>query len=218
MMLEASMALEQVTFATADHKEATMSFKEKRKPKFGQGIVLPMDRRSSSPGDEVRTMLRDSLRGFLAAQWNAEAAAKPSASPEAIASIWTRLVGQGVAALGCDFSEGGLREILVVMTELGRAASCPAPMWSAALANLTLSDCQAEAAVDLLERLHDGTARVAFSFGALDPDGNAGTIQLVDGRASGLLRFVEVAGELHPPRRGYRAFRRCHRCIGWSRR
>ena len=36
LMLEASMALEQVTFATADHKEATMSFKEKRKPKFGQ--------------------------------------------------------------------------------------------------------------------------------------------------------------------------------------
>lgn len=37
MLLEASMALEQVTFETADHKEATMSFKEKRKPRFGQG-------------------------------------------------------------------------------------------------------------------------------------------------------------------------------------
>jgi enoyl-CoA hydratase len=36
MMLEASMALEQVTFATDDHKEATLSFKEKRKPKFGK--------------------------------------------------------------------------------------------------------------------------------------------------------------------------------------
>ncbi len=36
MLLEASMALEQVTFATADHKEATTSFKEKRKPKFGK--------------------------------------------------------------------------------------------------------------------------------------------------------------------------------------
>jgi enoyl-CoA hydratase len=35
MLLEASMALEQVTFETADHKEATSSFKEKRKPKFG---------------------------------------------------------------------------------------------------------------------------------------------------------------------------------------
>ena len=34
LMLEASMALEQVTFETADHKEATMAFKEKRKPKF----------------------------------------------------------------------------------------------------------------------------------------------------------------------------------------
>ena len=37
MLLEASMALEQVTFETADHKEAATSFKEKRKPKFGQG-------------------------------------------------------------------------------------------------------------------------------------------------------------------------------------
>jgi enoyl-CoA hydratase len=36
LLLEASMALEQVTFETADHKEATTSFKEKRKPKFGQ--------------------------------------------------------------------------------------------------------------------------------------------------------------------------------------
>jgi hypothetical protein len=26
-----------VTFETADHKEATSSFKEKRKPKFGRG-------------------------------------------------------------------------------------------------------------------------------------------------------------------------------------
>lgn len=35
-LLEASMALEQVTFELADHKEATAAFKEKRKPKFGQ--------------------------------------------------------------------------------------------------------------------------------------------------------------------------------------
>jgi len=34
-LLEASMALEQVTFELADHKEATRAFKEKRKPKFG---------------------------------------------------------------------------------------------------------------------------------------------------------------------------------------
>jgi alkylation response protein AidB-like acyl-CoA dehydrogenase len=144
------------------------------------------------PSDDVRTMLRDSLRGFLGGQWNPEAAAKASGLAEAIAAIWTGLAGQGVATLGRDFGEGGLREILVVMTELGRS-SCPAPMWSAALANLALSGCRAEAALDLLERLHEGTARVAFSFGALDPDADAGTIQLADGHASGLLRFVEVA-------------------------
>lgn len=34
-LMEASMALEQVTFELADHKEATLAFKEKRKPKFG---------------------------------------------------------------------------------------------------------------------------------------------------------------------------------------
>jgi enoyl-CoA hydratase/carnithine racemase len=34
-LLEASMALEQVTFELADHKEATRAFKEKRKPTFG---------------------------------------------------------------------------------------------------------------------------------------------------------------------------------------
>jgi len=35
-LMEASMALEQVTFALADHKEATQAFKEKRKPRFGR--------------------------------------------------------------------------------------------------------------------------------------------------------------------------------------
>lgn len=35
-LLEASMALEQVTFETADHKEATSAFKERRKPVFGR--------------------------------------------------------------------------------------------------------------------------------------------------------------------------------------
>jgi hypothetical protein len=98
------------------------------------------------PSEEVRQMLRDSLRGFLGEQWRTDGR---QATPEEVSAIWTKLVGQGVASLGCDFAEGGLREILVVMAELGRAA-CPAPMWSAALANLALSGLQADAAVDLL--------------------------------------------------------------------
>lgn len=142
------------------------------------------------PNDEIRQMLRDSVRGFLGEHWRADA--RQATSPEEISAIWTRLVGQGVASLGCDVTEGGLREILVVMGELGRAA-CPAPMWSAALANLALSGVEAEAAVELLGKLHAGTARVAFCFGGFDPDRNAGLVRLENGHASGLLRFVEVA-------------------------
>jgi len=137
-------------------------------------------------------MLRESLRGFLGEHWSADKAASRAASPEDISAIWTRLVRQGIASLGCDPSEGGLCEILVVMAELGRAA-CPAPMWSAALANLALSGSRDPAAIELLEALHGGAARAAFSFGALDPDRQAASIQIADGRASGLLRFVEVA-------------------------
>ena len=71
---------------------------------------------------------------------------KGSPSADDISAIWRKLIGQGVAALGSSRDEGGLREILVVMAELGRAA-CPAPMWSTALANLALSGSTADAAV-----------------------------------------------------------------------
>jgi alkylation response protein AidB-like acyl-CoA dehydrogenase len=144
------------------------------------------------PGDDIREMLRDSLRGFLGEQWNADCV-RHGPSPHDVVAIWNGLVGQGVASLGCNRAEGGLREVAVVLAELGRAA-CPAPMWSAALANFALSTSRSEAAVDLLEGLHAGSARVAFSFGAFDPDRGTGSIQVRDERADGLLRFVEAAG------------------------
>jgi alkylation response protein AidB-like acyl-CoA dehydrogenase len=142
------------------------------------------------PNEDVRTMLRESLRGFLGEHWSADKAR--AAAPDEISAIWRKLVGQGVAALGSDPDEGGLAEILVVMAELGRAA-CPAPMGSAGLANLAVSASRDKAAVGLLEQLHDGTACAAFCFGAFDPDRQAGAIQISGGRASGLLRFVEAA-------------------------
>ena len=147
------------------------------------------------PSNDTAEMLRNSLRGFLEAHW-AAGGGKERASPDDIYAIWGKLVGQGVAALGSDRDEGGLREILVVMTELGRAG-CPAPMWSAALANFALSGSPAVAAVELLEGLHVGTAVAAFCFGVRDPDAGTGSI-CIDGRyATGVLRFVEVAGATH---------------------
>ncbi|MCP3465544.1 acyl-CoA dehydrogenase [Bradyrhizobium sp. CCGUVB23] len=136
-------------------------------------------------------MLRDSLRGFLGEQWNADCV-RHGPSPQDVAAIWTRLVGQGVGSLGSDPQEGGLREVAVVLAELGRAA-CPAPMWSAALANFALSTAKSEVAIDCLSRLHAGSARLAVSFGVLDPDPGAGAMRVRDGRADGLLRLVEAA-------------------------
>ena len=47
-------------------------------------------------------MLRDSMRGFLETHWPAAGAVARSASPEALATLWEGLVGQGVAALGAS--------------------------------------------------------------------------------------------------------------------
>lgn len=144
------------------------------------------------PSDDIREMLRDSLRGFLGEQWNADCV-RYGPAPDDVAAIWSKLVGQGIAALGSDPGQGGLREIALVLAELGRAA-CPAPMWAAALANLALSTAPSEAASGLLTGLHGGTARLAFCFGSLDPDPGAGAIKVAGDRASGVLRFVEAAG------------------------
>jgi alkylation response protein AidB-like acyl-CoA dehydrogenase len=184
-----------------------------------------IDRRSvdpaALPGAEERAMLRDSLRGFLALHWPAAEAVARTSRPEAVATLWSALVEQGIAGLGVEPGEGGLREIAIAMEEAGRAA-CPAPLLGAMLANLALSDLARDAgarstaaddpdigaSVDpairdraaadvvaaLLDALHAGSARVCWSFGAFDPNRDAGAIGWShDGLVSGTLRFVDGA-------------------------
>ncbi len=131
------------------------------------------------PSDEERVMLRDSVRGFLEQHWPAAHAVERATDAAAVTGIWGKLVAQGLAGLGTNASEGGVREIAIVMEELGRAA-CPAPMLGAALANL--AGCS-----------QNERALIAFSFGAYDHEPNAGAVDIADGRASGRLRFVEAA-------------------------
>ena len=94
---------------------------------------------ASLPGAEERALLRDSLRGFLAEHWPAGDGdrPRPRAGRDRHAS------GRGsssraLAGLGSEPAEGGLRELVVAMEELGRAA-CPAPLLGAGLANLALA-------------------------------------------------------------------------------
>ena len=80
--------------------------------------------------DAERSLLRKSVRDFLAKRWPADTAVERSGSGEAITSLWRDMAGQGLAALGSSADGAGLREIVLVFEELGRA-SCPAPLLGA---------------------------------------------------------------------------------------
>lgn len=144
--------------------------------------------------DEDRQLLRENVRRFLERQWPAERALSLAADPERVSSIWKGLGQQGLAALGTDPAEGGLREILIVLEELGRAG-CPAPMWGTALANIALwprRTAWAQAA-SLLGDLHHGKATVSVGLGPFDGDRNAGRVTIANGALSGKLAFLEGA-------------------------
>lgn len=155
--------------------------------------------RSALPGAEERGMLRDSVRGFLESNWPAATAAERAGQPPAVAALWQGLADQGLAALGAEPTEGGLREIAIVMEELGRA-SCPAPLLGHCLGNLVLAR---QAAITgrplldaaLLKRLHGGAMRMTLAFAGFAGDERAGTVTFADGYASGTLDFVD--GALH---------------------
>ncbi len=139
---------------------------------------LPAFDPSLLPGAEERALLRDSLRGWLQQHWPATGALERSADRSAVAALWQGLVGQGLAALGADRSEGGLREAVIAMEEAGRAA-CPAPLAGALLANLLLGPSEA------LQGLHAGRLRLAVA--------TADTIRVDGAQAGGTLMPVDAA-------------------------
>lgn len=150
-----------------------------------------MDGNLQMPSDEERTMLQDAVRGLLGQHWPADKALAFAADHDRLTGLWRILADQGYAALGFDASAGGLREALVVMSELGRAA-CPAPMLDALLLNLLLRGNDRAGA--FLDALHRGEAFACFSFAGADPDPAVGTVAAgTDGRFKGTVNFVEAA-------------------------
>ena len=142
--------------------------------------------------DAERGLLRDSVRDLLLKRWPADHAVERSGNAEATAALWRDLAGQGLAALGADPSEAGLREILLVFEELGRA-SCPAPLLGAVGANLALAGQQSNAMRAMIADLHQGKATVALTLGAFDGDAAAGRVETRGDMLSGTIAFVEGA-------------------------
>ena len=79
------------------------------------------------------------------------------------------MAGQGLTSLGGSPGEAGLREILLVFEELGRA-SCPAPLLGAVAANLALATQPSNTARALIEDLRQGRAMIAVALGGFDGD------------------------------------------------
>jgi len=140
--------------------------------------------------DDERNLLRKSVRDFLSKAWPADQAVANSDEGQAVTRLWQAFARQGLAALGSNPAESGLREIVLVFEELGRAA-CPAPLLGAVAANLTLADQSSNAARALLEDVHNGDAAVALALGAFDGDPAAGHADMHGDALSGRLSFVE---------------------------
>ena len=153
-----------------------------------------MANESTTISEEERTLLRDTVRGLLAEEWPVDGAVERASDANAMDRIWHSLARQGLTKLGFDAEEGGLREILLVCEELGRA-SCPAPLLGAVLVNLLArgKGREAESLASLCEALHSGSAIAAVAFGAFDGDAAAGEVRWRNGGVSGHVAFVENA-------------------------
>ena len=139
--------------------------------------------------EEERELIRTSVNRLLADKWPALKAVELSAEPAAVKDIWTELESLGVPDLGRDPAMGGLREILLVFEELGRAC-CPAPLIGAVVANLVQKHVEGTSDTVVpspTENLY------AAGLGAFDGDLAAGQLTFAEGKATGIAHFVEGA-------------------------
>jgi alkylation response protein AidB-like acyl-CoA dehydrogenase len=138
------------------------------------------------PSDEDRQILQEAVRGFFE-----DLSEKATLVP---AKLWKQLAAQGLTQLAASPAEGGLREIVLVQQEAGRAA-CRAPLADAALINLMQLPARNDAPAlrVLLDDLHVGKAMVALSFASFDHDGASGRAKVHGGRLIAELGFIESA-------------------------
>jgi 3-oxo-4-pregnene-20-carboxyl-CoA dehydrogenase beta subunit len=144
---------------------------------------------------EDRQQLRRSLRQMLKAKWLTSSTvenARRASQPEALQAIYHELIKLGLSELGKGGQQGGLRELLLVLEELGRF-DVPAPFLGTSLFNLHAKTFASDdsAIRPLVRAVASGERRVVIHLGEADGDLNAGSIAVDDRKAEGLIHFVE---------------------------
>ncbi|MET0984332.1 MAG: acyl-CoA dehydrogenase, partial [Steroidobacteraceae bacterium] len=104
-------------------------------------------------------------------------------------SAWHILAEQGIAVLGADPEQGGIREAVLAQEELGRAA-CPAPLIGAVLLNVLQAGASG-VADELLASVHAGKSVIAYGLTA--GDFGEGSVFYERAKVSGKRAFVEGA-------------------------
>src|ERR1700758_1065975 len=136
------------------------------------------------PSDEDRQILQEAVRGFF------ESVAERTGP--VTAKLWKQLAAQGLTQLAASPAEGGLRELVLVQQEAGRAA-CRAPLADATLINFMQLPARRDvpALRALLDDLHAGEAMVTLSFASFDHNGMSGRADMQGGRLVAELGFIE---------------------------
>ena len=108
------------------------------------------------------------------------------------AQVLEGLTHLGLSMLGADPSQRDLKEILLVMELLGRAA-CPAPMLNVALTNLALAQRAADSpqVAAVLECIRKAEAVPCVAWGHFDGDSLAGRCLLTGERLNGKLALLD---------------------------
>ncbi len=153
-----------------------------------------MNQIETLPSSEEREQLRTALRGLLEEHCpldSLDAAVERAGNAQQVRELNQRFVELGLTPLGTNPEVGGLREALIVMEEVGRRCA-PVPIGGALMANWLLNG-QGDDATQLLTRVHQGDAIVAFHLGEQDADAGAGDVEITGDSATGELNHVEDA-------------------------
>jgi len=114
--------------------------------------------------DDEQALLRDTTRNLLTRAYDTETRNRVIDTDTGYTpAVWQQLAETGILGLGFDADSGGQLEIMVVLTEIGRALA-PEPVWTAALGpGALIAEHGTKTQRALLDEVAGGSRLLAFA-------------------------------------------------------